>query len=128
MGLRLTFLFCATVSPMFASVGLAIVGAVLRPPRNNSFARRREKKSKDLETRVIKIVEEAAGSCDDVHTLSTATQLPRAVCQSKMVLQLQIRSMPLGHDQAIQYISRERQINRRPTIIDKHNGGLLPSE
>ena len=127
MGLRLTFLFCATVSQMFASVGLAIVGAVLRPPRNNSFARRREKKSKDLETRVIKIVE-AAVSCDDVHTLSTATQLPRAVCQSKMVLQLQIRSMPLGHDQAIQYISRERQINRRPTIIDKHNGGLLPSE
>ena len=127
MGLRLTFLFCATVSQMFASVGLAIVGAVLRPPRNNSLARRREKKSKDLETRVIKIVE-AAVSCDDVHTLSTATQLPRAVCQSKMVLQLQIRSMPLGHDQAIQYISRERQINRRPTIIDKHNGGLLPSE
>ena len=127
MGLRLTFLFCATVSPMFASVGLAIVGAVLRPPRNNSFARRREKKSKDLETRVIKIVE-AAGSCDDVHTLSTATQPPHAVCQSKMVLHLQIRSMPLGHEQAIQYISRERQINRRPTIIDKHNGGLLPSE
>ena len=55
MGLRLTFLFCATVSPIFASVGLAIVGAVLRPPRNNSFARRREKKSKDRDPRDLRL-------------------------------------------------------------------------